>query len=114
MFLPGYLFLGLAGNPIQLAVLPACNEFKHAASLMTAYSAVYAASSLIFTVFEVIILRPELMCCFTMRLLPIAQSIYKKTGYGHKPICLVYAGIILVSFTVGFILIPTKYATMLA
>jgi MFS family permease len=53
MFLPAYLFIGLAGSTIQLAVLPVCNEFKHPSIFLTTYSAIYAGSALIFTVFEV-------------------------------------------------------------
>jgi MFS family permease len=63
MFLPAYLFIGLAGSTIQLAVLPVCNEFKHASIFLTSYSAIYAGSALIFTIFEVRwTIRPVIRC----------------------------------------------------
>lgn len=53
MFLPAFLIMGLAGSPIQLAVLPCCNEFRLPAVAMTIYSGVFAAAALVFPLFEV-------------------------------------------------------------
>jgi hypothetical protein len=52
-FLPAYLIIGVAGTPIQLAVLHICNEFENNATAMAFYAGTYAASSCVFVIFKV-------------------------------------------------------------
>lgn len=53
--------MGLAGCPIQLAVLPCCNELRMPAVAMTVYAGVFAAAALVFPLFEV------RLACFVFR-----------------------------------------------
>ena len=52
-FLPAYLIIGVAGTPIQLAVLHVCNEYENYATAMAFYAGTYAASSCVFVIFKV-------------------------------------------------------------
>jgi hypothetical protein len=56
-FLPAYLIMGVAGTPVQLAVLHVCNEFENSSTAMAVYAGTFAASSCVFVVFQVCTLR---------------------------------------------------------
>jgi MFS family permease len=56
-FLEGYLLIGIAGNPLQLAVLAFCNEFENASTAMSVNCGVFAASSALFMILKVSLSR---------------------------------------------------------
>jgi MFS family permease len=86
-FLPAYLLLGLSGTPIQLAVLHICNEFENASTAMSVYAGTFAASSLVFVVFEA-------------------------TSGTYRDLFLAYCVIVLVNMALGLLFLPPRFAVL--
>jgi hypothetical protein len=82
--LEGYLLIGIAGNPLQLAVLGFCNEFENASTAMSVNCGVFAASSALFIVMKV---TPRLHVSCAM--LAELNRVRCRTGYCKQYWCFV-------------------------
>ena len=109
-FLPAYLLMGLAGSPVQLAVLHVCNEFEQASSAMSIFAGTYAASALVFVVFKVsaVLARDDNPSDDWSRYHTPPPPL-QATDASYKTLFLVYCIVILVNLILGVLYLPPAY-----